>query len=81
MTTKAKSKSTSKKITQQDVKRIGNRGFVQGFKGELQKVTWPSRPHVTKASLLVVVSMVFATVYVAGVDGLFAKVLLLIKSA
>ena len=80
MAKKTKAKP-SRKIAQNDVKRIGNMGFLQGFKGELQKVIWPSQSHVTKASVLVIVSMVFATLYVALSDGLFAKVLLLIKSA
>lgn len=78
--TKAKAKQV-KKANQKELKKIRQQGFVYGIRGELQKVTWPSRSHVGKASVLVVASMVLATVYVAVSDGFFSKVLLLMKVA
>ncbi len=47
--------------------------FVREVRGELRKVTWPTRPEVTRLSLVVLITLVVFVAAVFGVDSLFAE--------
>ena len=55
-------------------------GFVKGAAEEASRVDWPSNLLVVKATLLIVAIVVLSTVYVGGLDFLFSKVILVMKS-
>ncbi len=49
------------------------------FSQELRKITWPTREAAIKAMILVVAIMIFSTIFVGGLDVLFAKLFVLIR--
>ncbi len=51
--------------------------FVNGVIDEGKKTIWPNRQTVTNHSLMVVITLVVATLIFAGIDYLLQKVLLL----
>jgi preprotein translocase subunit SecE len=50
--------------------------FVREVKGELRKVSWPTRAEVRKYSLVVLAAVVLLTAYVAGLDYVFGSAVL-----
>ncbi|MBT5953090.1 preprotein translocase subunit SecE [bacterium] len=54
--------------------------FAKDTRLELQKVTWPTRQVVIKATLIILFIVAFSTVLVGGVDILFAKLIFLLKA-
>ena len=57
-------------------KRTGPTQFIREVRGELRKVAWPTRPEVTNYSIIVLVTVVLLTAYVAGLDYGFGDVIL-----
>ena len=47
---------------------------------EIKRVSWPSRDTVIKATTLVIMIVVVSTIYVGGLDLVFSKVILRLKS-
>jgi preprotein translocase subunit SecE len=54
--------------------------FARDTRAELQKVTWPSRQVVIKATLIILFIVAFTTVLVGSVDILFARLIFLLKA-
>lgn len=55
--------------------RVSASQFARDTRAELQKVTWPTREHVTQSMVLILVIIAFFTVVIASSDGLFITVL------
>jgi preprotein translocase subunit SecE len=51
------------------------RAFLQDVKGELKKVTWPSRKEVYSTTLVVVATSIFFGFYLWGLDIVFSRAL------
>ena len=49
--------------------------FARETRAELNKVSWPTREHVTQSILLILVIISFFTVIIASSDGLFVTLL------
>jgi preprotein translocase subunit SecE len=57
-------------------KRTPPRQFLREVRSELKKVAWPSRSEVVTYTIVVLVSTVFVTLFVFGLDYGFAKAVL-----
>jgi len=57
-------------------KRSGVRQFLKEVRMELKKVDWPSRRELVSYSVVVLVTLVVTTLYVAGLDFVFSKSIL-----
>lgn len=53
-------------------------GYIRSVIDEGKKVIWPSRELIIRHSLMVIVTVVIATVIVAGLDLVFQKLVLAI---
>jgi preprotein translocase subunit SecE len=53
-------------------KRLG--AYLRDIRGEMKKVTWPSRNDMIKTTIAVIVISLFFGVYLFGVDFLFARI-------
>lgn len=56
--------------------RTGPRQFTREVRGELRRVAWPSRAEVRRFSLVVVLTLLLVTGFIAGLDVLFGKTVL-----
>jgi preprotein translocase subunit SecE len=54
------------------VKRL--RAYLRDVRGEMKKVTWPSRADMIKTTIAVIVISLFFGIYLFGVDFVFARV-------
>ena len=50
--------------------------FLREVRGELRRVSWPSRTEVASYSLVVLVAVTILTLYVFGLDQLFGQFVL-----
>lgn len=50
--------------------------FLREVRGELKRVSWPSRTEVASYSLVVLVAVTLLTVYVFGLDQMFGQFVL-----
>jgi preprotein translocase subunit SecE len=57
-------------------KRTSIRVFLKEVRAELRKVNWPTRKELVGYTIVVLVSVVFLTSYVTGLDILFSKTVL-----
>ncbi len=57
-------------------KRTGVRQFLKEVRQELRKVDWPNRRELTSYSIVVLVTLIVTTAYVAGLDFVFSKAIL-----
>jgi preprotein translocase subunit SecE len=53
-------------------KRMG--AYLRDVRGELKKVTWPSRADMIKTTIAVIVISLFFGIYLFGVDFIFVRV-------
>ena len=53
-------------------RRMGD--YLRDIRGEMKKVTWPSRNDLIKTSIAVLVISLFFGVYLFGVDMIFARI-------
>jgi len=53
-------------------KRIG--AYLRDIRGEMKKVTWPSRNDMIKTTIAVIVISLFFGIYLFGVDFIFARI-------
>jgi preprotein translocase subunit SecE len=51
------------------------RAFLQEVRGELKKVTWPSRKEVYSTTLVVIATSIFFGFYLWGLDIVFSRAL------
>jgi preprotein translocase subunit SecE len=58
--------------------RRGLRKFLHDVRIELSKVTWPTRKDLTQSTIVVLVAVAIASVYIAGLDGIFSNLMKLI---
>jgi preprotein translocase subunit SecE len=58
--------------------RRGLRKFLHDVRIELSKVTWPTRKDLTQSTIVVIVAVVIAGVYIAALDGVFSNLMKLI---
>ena len=56
--------------------RTGPTQFVREVRGELRKVAWPTRPEVINYSIIVLVTVIVLTAYVAALDYGFGDLIL-----
>ena len=84
MSKKQQVRKTKKKtaVVPSEIDRKANLGsrFVDGFKTELSKVTWPTGDKVFKASVVILIIVVFSTLFVAGIDVILSKLMIELKS-
>jgi preprotein translocase subunit SecE len=50
--------------------------FTREVKAEMKKVAWPSKPEVVNSTIIVLVSVVFMTTLIFGLDYSFARFVL-----
>lgn len=48
------------------------RNFLKEIRGEMKKVTWPTRPDLYKTTMAVIVSSLFFGIYLFAADFIFA---------
>ncbi len=53
-------------------KRMG--AYLRDVRGEMKKVTWPSKNDLTKTTIAVVIISLFFGVYLFGVDVVFTRI-------
>ena len=66
-------------LNKNGVKSQGFKDFWEDTKSELQKVSWPERAKVVRATTIVIVIVFCSTLFISAVDGLLAKALIVIK--
>lgn len=49
--------------------------FITEVKGELQKVTWPTRKEVVRLTFVVLAISLIVALYIGGIDVVFIKLL------
>ena len=59
--------------------RVSATQFATELQGELKKVTWPTREHVTQSTVLILVVIAFFTVIIASSDGVFVSLISLLQ--
>jgi preprotein translocase subunit SecE len=68
--------TTTKRAAQQEKrKRTGVRQFLREVRLELKKVDWPTRKELITYTIVVLVTIVVLTAFVAGVDFVFSRLL------
>jgi preprotein translocase subunit SecE len=55
--------------------RRGLRKFFHDVRIELSKVTWPTRKDLTQSTIVVIVAVAIAGVYIAALDGVFSNLM------
>ncbi len=55
--------------------------YLRDVRSEMKKVVWPSRPELVASTIIVIVTVLFFSVYIAGLDALFAEGVNLIATA
>ncbi len=58
--------------------RRGISKFLHDVRIELSKVTWPTRKDLTQSTIVVIVAVVIAGVYIAALDGAFSNLMKII---
>ncbi len=58
--------------------RRGISKFFHDVRIELSKVTWPTRKDLTQSTIVVIVAVVIAGVYIAALDGVFSNLMTII---
>ncbi len=53
--------------------RVGPRQYLSEVRGEMKKVSWPTRPEVQNSTIIVLVAVVFMSLLIFGYDFLSAK--------
>ena len=53
--------------------RTGPRTFLKEVRQELRKVAWPTRAEVINYSIIVLITVVILTVFIAGLDYVFGE--------
>jgi preprotein translocase subunit SecE len=51
------------------------RQFLLEVRGEMEKVTWPGRPEVRAATVVIIVLVILLAVFIGGVDFIVNRVL------
>ena len=77
---RAKDRRAAAVSRRQRKERVGFRQFVGEVRTELKRVAWPTRPEVVTFTLVTLITSLFVTAYVFGLDlGLKRGVLELLK--
>jgi len=63
-------------MPQQQRERVGPRQYLSEVKGELRKVTWPTRREVINSTIVVLIAVVFMTSLIFGFDYASSKFVL-----
>jgi preprotein translocase subunit SecE len=50
------------------------RAYLRDVRGEMKKVTWPSRDDMIKTTIAVIIISLFFGVYLFGVDFIFSRI-------
>ena len=56
------------------------KAFFQELKFEIRKIEWPKRDSVIRASFVIILIMVFSTLFVMFSDLIFSKIILILKN-
>ena len=75
-----KEKNKIKVVKNLDKKNKGIKFFIQETKAELRKVSWPTKPKVASASLLILVIVISLTAYVTVADIGLSKLFAMLKA-
>ena len=49
--------------------------FLRAVKGEMKRVTWPSRPRIIRSTLVVLITVVIFAVLIGSIDFMFFQIL------
>lgn len=66
-------KRPAPKTPRQDDGRTGPTQFVREVRGELRKVVWPTRTELIRYSVIVLVTLIIMTSFIAGLDWVFSE--------
>jgi preprotein translocase subunit SecE len=69
-------KSSAPQAREGKKKRTGARQFLKEVRQELRKVDWPSRRELASYTVVVLVTVIFMTTLVYGLDFIFSKLIL-----
>jgi preprotein translocase subunit SecE len=47
--------------------------FVRDVRGELKKVSWPTKPEVLTSTIVVLMAVIFMTLIIFGLDNVFSR--------
>lgn len=51
------------------LERLGT--FMKEVRGELAKITWPTRPELRESTVVVIVTVILITIFIGAVDQVF----------
>jgi preprotein translocase SecE subunit len=60
-------------MVRKNLEKKGVKGFVEETQLEMSRVTWPSRPVVIKATIIILFIVFFSTSFIAIIDAILAK--------
>lgn len=49
--------------------------FLQAVKGEMKRVSWPSRPRIIRSTLVVLITIVIFAVLIGSIDFMFFQII------
>jgi len=49
--------------------------FLRAVKGEMKKVSWPSRPEIVRSTIVVIVTILLFALIIGGIDIAFLQIL------
>ena len=61
-------------------KKISVKQYFHDLKFEIKKVTWPKMDSVMKSTVVIIIVMIFTTLFVTGCDLFFSKGIEIIKN-
>jgi preprotein translocase SecE subunit len=74
-----KEKKQKKIVSVSQKKRAGAKTFFQDLQVELKRVHWPDRKTVANATVVILIIVLFITVFVASIDVFFSKAIFSLK--
>lgn len=49
--------------------------FLRGVRGEMKRVSWPSRPRIIRSTLVVLITIVIFAVLIGSIDFMFFQII------
>lgn len=59
----------------------GIRQYFRDVRSELKKVVWPGRPELVASTIVVLVTVLFFSLYIGGLDAVFSEAIHLVARA
>ncbi|MFC1771252.1 preprotein translocase subunit SecE [Candidatus Margulisiibacteriota bacterium] len=70
---------TKLKVNNKKQERVGIKRFINDTQAEMRRVTWPKKKEVMDATGIILMIVIFLTVFVSVVDVSFSRILFLLK--